>query len=205
MGSPNPIRTLESVGMQPNRDDVCAPGECEMVSIKMMSGDIKYVEQCRKCQHIDESSLQWWVDDAIKTSMSKRAQLISVAAESEPFQFAQMRGEALTLREVLYQSLGAASMCWVGGTGSLEFDSSRATAIGEALEREVNRALTMVQEPWAELAKEFYGLASNSAPRNAEDAEAWDAAFGRIQDRFAELLQRVVQNAAEQPQADTVR
>lgn len=37
------------------------------------------------------------------------------------------------LTEVVGQSVGAASMCWVGGTGDREFDSARASAIVEGL------------------------------------------------------------------------
>lgn len=38
-----------------------------------------------------------------------------------------------TLQEVVGMSIGAGSVCWVGGTGSLEFDSEKASAIVDGL------------------------------------------------------------------------
>lgn len=41
-----------------------------------------------------------------------------------------------TIHEVIFQALGAASICWIPDTGDLEFDSTEARHIGsEALER----------------------------------------------------------------------
>ena len=145
--SPNPVRTLESHAVHLNVP-ACTnlDREHHMVSIKL--GDdtsVGYVEICTRCNWIDEKSLQWWVDDAIKLSLSKRAQRIAIAASQTPFAFIQTRGEDLTLEEIMFQALGAASMCWVGGTGDLEFDSSRAKEIGLALMREVDRAMHMAQ------------------------------------------------------------
>lgn len=147
--SPNPVRRLPSVGLEINEDGTrCQDrgGEHKMISIKLApDGAVKFIERCELCGWIDEASLQWWVDDAIKLSISKRAQRIAIAASQTPFAFIQTRGEDLTLEEIMFQALGAASMCWIGGTGDAEFDSSRAKEIGLALMREVDRAMHMAQ------------------------------------------------------------
>lgn len=146
MGDPNPVRSLESHAVVENgylnRQADCAH---YMISIKTGSEKIRYVEQCVKCQWIDAASLDWWAEDFVKRNSTKRAQRIGVAASSRPFQFVQHHGEELTLQEILYQALGAASLCWREPTGAGAFDSRRALEIGEALEREVDRALKMAQ------------------------------------------------------------
>lgn len=40
--------------------------------------------------------------------------------------------DANSLTELIFQLAGATSMCWVGGTGSLEFDSARARELSDA-------------------------------------------------------------------------
>ena len=203
MTAPNPTRSLPSIGVQPNGgDETC---EHEMVSLKMSNDcPVRYVEQCRKCQFIDEKSLQWWVEDAIKNSLSNRAKRIAIAAESQPFQFVQQKGEDLTLEEILFQAMGAASVCWAEKDRLMagEFDSSRAKEIGEALLREVNRALQMTAEPWANLAYEYHALACNSRSFDDAHQEAWAAAFKRLKDRFHELLPEAPsdQDRADVPQ-----
>ena len=47
--------------------------------------------------------------------------------------------EELSVTEWIGQAIGAASMCWVGGTGNLEFDSEQASAIAAALQERVYR------------------------------------------------------------------
>lgn len=147
--SPNPVRTLSSVGLEINEDGTrCQDrgNDHKMISIKLSPDSaVKFIERCHVCGWIDEASLAWWVEDAIKLSLSKRAQRIAIAASQTPFAFVQTAGDDLTLEEILFQALGAASMCWVGGTGDLEFDSSRAKEIGLALMREVDRAMHMAQ------------------------------------------------------------
>jgi hypothetical protein len=121
--------------------------EHEMQSVKLNSDTVVgYIERCRRCGWIDEKSLQWWVEDAIKRNTSQRAKRIAVAAESQPFQFVQHPDEDLTLEEILFQALGAASMCWEHPEKAGTFDSTRAKAIGEALLREVNRALKQAHD-----------------------------------------------------------
>lgn len=189
--SPNPTRSLPSHAVLLNVPAcVNLKREHHMVSVQLGEAtSIGYVEICSRCNWIDEASLQWWVEDAIKQNMSKRAQRIAVAVESQPFQFVQSAGEPLTLEEILFQALGAASTCWVGGTGELEFDSSRAKEIGEALLREVNRAMTLAQQngPVMELAYELYSLACNSKAWDDLQQVQWQAAFERLKARFHEL------------------
>lgn len=144
MTRPNPIRTLSSLGVILNPPD-CLPGQRhEMFSIKLSEGHpVGYIERCRLCGWIDETSLGWWVEDALKTQMSKRAQRIAVAAETQPFTFVQHTDVDLTLEEILFQALAAASMCWENVEAAGVFDSTRAKEIGMALLREVNRALAI--------------------------------------------------------------
>src|SRR4051812_29946605 len=114
---PNPVRSLESHGIQDQSDDAFAVvyENCDhhMISIKVNSESIPYVERCSHCGWIDGASLEWWGHNIIKTSLSERAGRIALAAETEPFAFVQgSDGEDLTLEEILGQALGAASMCW---------------------------------------------------------------------------------------------
>lgn len=144
--APNTVRTNESHAVVENLE----AGGCQkfghhMISIKTGATLVRFVEQCTDCDWIDPASLDWWAEDAIKNANSDRAKRISIAASMTPFQFVQSSGEELTLEEILFQALGAASMCWVGGTGDLEFDSVRAKEIGLAVLSEVNRALHMAQ------------------------------------------------------------
>lgn len=41
-------------------------------------------------------------------------------------------GEAQSVTELMYMLVGAASMCWVGGTGDAEFDTTRARDAADA-------------------------------------------------------------------------
>lgn len=190
--TPNPVRTLPSIGVTLNPDE-CTPGrtEHEMLSRKMGEGtSVGYVEQCVHCHFIDEASLNWWVEDAIKNNLSKRAQRIAIAAESEPFQFAQGLDAPITLEEILFQALGAASMCWESPDKAGTFNASRAKLVGQALMREVNAGLIKAQTegPVMELAYEFYALACNSTTLDPAQAAEWQAAFERLKTRFHELL-----------------
>lgn len=114
---------------------------CALMDIKTGAEKIRMITQCTRCGWVDPASLDRWAEDAIKSSISTRAQNIAVAAGTEPFTFVDRPGEPITLVEAVFQALGAASMCWIGGTGSLEFDSQRAAAVGSALVTEINRAL----------------------------------------------------------------
>jgi hypothetical protein len=59
------------------------------------------------------------------------------AAEHEPFDFD--RSHPLTLESLVYQAIGAASMCWTNMRGAGEFDSARAIEVAEALLREIRK------------------------------------------------------------------
>lgn len=110
-----------------------------VVSIRTNSEMVPWIERCKECGTIDSRALEQTGQSIIKRSLSERAARIAVTADSEPFAFTQRSDEDLTLEEVLGQALGAASMCWVGGTGNLEFDGTRAKVVYEALMREVVR------------------------------------------------------------------
>jgi hypothetical protein len=169
---------------------------------------VRWVERCSLCGWIDAAALDGWVDHAIKEQMTKRAQRIALAAESEPFSFHQSSTEELTLEEVLFQALGAASMCWVGGTGSLEFDSVRASQVGHALLAEVQRFIRIgdpAVKAWSDLAYELYALACNSSPNvgyPADKQAEWQKAFERLRDRFHELLPAVNDRLKEEASGD---
>lgn len=193
--TPNPIRSLPSNAVMSNNAG-CQnmPGmEHHMVSKKLDNGDtsVGYIEICTKCSWIDEMSLQWWVDDAIKQNLNARAKRIAVAAETEPFQFVQQRGEDLTLEEILFQALGAASVCWAEKDlmAAGEFNSNRAKAISVALMQEMQRALGEALGPWQELSSELYSLILNSAPLDPTEAAEWSAARSRIESRIQEMTQ----------------
>lgn len=47
----------------------------------------------------------------------------------------------VSLAQAIGETLGAASMCWVGGTGDLVFDSERASALVDELGRKVEARL----------------------------------------------------------------
>lgn len=146
---PNPVRTLESHGVEDQIADdwlevkSCSPDGTDhhMISIRTNGELVPYVERCRDCGWIDGASLNWWAQDAIKNQLSERAQRMAVASDTDPFAFVQSAHEDLDLHEVLGQALGAASTCWsekqLFNVG--EFDGSRATAVYEALVREVQR------------------------------------------------------------------
>jgi hypothetical protein len=169
----NPVRTFESHGVEDqtseewNTKKSCIgrprnpgiPDETyshHMISIKTASPAVPYVEQCADCSWIDPASLQWWADNAVKLSLNARAKRIAVAVDIEPFAFVQMQGEPpLELDEIIAQALGAASACWVGGTGELEFNSTRAKAIWEALRVELRREFDAERENAANRLEEW--------------------------------------------------
>lgn len=146
MAEPNPVRTLKSHAVIDQTDpqsSICERADVphRMQSIKTNSEMVPYVEQCANCSWVDGASLNWWGHEILKRALSERAGRIAVAAETEPFAFVQSSHEDLTIEEVLGQALGAASMCWmeIRKIEGLEFDSTRAKAIYEALIREVSR------------------------------------------------------------------
>ena len=100
---------------------------------------VRWVESCSLCGWIDAAALDGWADNAIKEALSGRAQRIAVAAETEPFAFVQRSDEELTIAEIAFQSLGAASMCWEPRPSTQVFDSTRAKQIGERLLAEIER------------------------------------------------------------------
>jgi hypothetical protein len=146
---PNPVRTLESHAIQLNIDGCANLGvEHYMVSRKLGTERlVRFVEQCRKCGWVDESSLDWWAEDSIKSALSKRAQRIAVAAESEPFSFAQSSHTDLDLDDLLAQALAAASMCWSREDlmNNGVFKDQRAKEIMTALRAEIMRMQSLAE------------------------------------------------------------
>jgi hypothetical protein len=199
MTQPNPVRTLESHGVidqtgDDGKDWSTCPNydgaEHQMRSINTNSRYVQYVEQCSTCLWIDPASLTWWAENAIKVSIGERAQRIAISTTTEPFAFAQPRSEDLDLDEILGQALGAASMCWVGGTGDREFDSSRARAIWEALKREVGRFSSIEHKEVQDLMHEQYLLLCDSSPEESSSADQrhlWHAKFQNLNDEFHRL------------------
>ena len=101
---------------------------------------VRSVEICMGCNWIDFAALDGWAENAIKESLERRAQRIAVATETEPFAFVERSDEVLSMSEIAFQALGAASMCWEPRpTG--EFDGTRARAVGEAFMRELDREM----------------------------------------------------------------
>ncbi len=116
---------------------------------------VRFVEICSLCDWIDGEALDGWAENFLKEQLSARAQRIAVAIETEPFAFVQRSDEDLTLEEVIGQALGAASTCWVGGTGDREFDSARAKEVMTALLGEVRRFQRLALEDAATRAVEL--------------------------------------------------
>lgn len=56
----------------------------------------------------------------------------------EPFDFTKNEDEPLTLKNVVYQALGAASTCWTDMMHAGIFDSERAAEISEKLIKWIN-------------------------------------------------------------------
>jgi hypothetical protein len=100
---------------------------------------VRYVEQCSRCLWIDEASLDWWAEDAVKNAMPKQAQRIAVAAGTEPFAFVQSPHEELTLDEILVQALAAAQTQGILQGPVNASDGQRMSAILKALRAEVMR------------------------------------------------------------------
>jgi hypothetical protein len=144
---------------------------------------VRWVEICSLCDWIDTAKLDAWADNAIKEAMTARAQRIAIAAETKPFTYVQQRGEEITLVEILYQSLGAASVCWETPEGAGLFDSTRAKEIGEKLTYEVDRALLLAQTPWADLAHGMWQLIEKST-----GDEEWTAERDRLKEAFRALI-----------------
>jgi hypothetical protein len=100
----------------------------------------------------------------------------------EPFEFVPDSDGTITLRNAIFQALGAASVCWDDMYQTGEFDSATALKIGEALtdfaenaltarlaqsEAEIERLVDMIGKARAIVAKEHGGLEDILAVRRA--------------------------------------
>lgn len=78
-----------------------------------------------------------------------------------------------TLDEAIGQAIGYASMCWVGGTGDLEFDSTAASQCAEALtayvKQERDKTMAKEQISWKQPPRRWVQL--NIVGTQAPDAE----------------------------------
>jgi hypothetical protein len=64
----------------------------------------------------------------------------------------------LTLYEWIGQAIGRASVCWVGGTGRLQFDSSSAQAVADGLHARVQYVIDEVIKGTTEAVQERHDL-----------------------------------------------
>lgn len=75
-------------------------------------------------------------------------------SNNAPFTFIRREGEQLSIAEAIGQALGAASTCWIGEVNSnAEFDSARASHIGDVLLGFVNANLLRETQDLADRAK----------------------------------------------------
>lgn len=144
--------TITQPSVSPAECTRLAGYSCSLMDIITGAEKIRMMTQCTRCGWVDPASLDRWADDAIKQSMTIRAQNIAVAAGTVPFTFVQRPDEPLELVEIVFQSLGAASMCWADIQAAGEFQSERASVIGQALMYEINSAIKAAK---AEAVKEF--------------------------------------------------
>lgn len=132
---------------------------------------VKWVNRCSLCGWIDKADLDGWAEDAIKKAMSQRAQRIALASQTEPFSFVQSSTDQLSIEEVLFQALGAASVCWERQT-LLEvgvFDSTRAKAVGEALLKEVQRFMRLEREDVLDAVRDVLRSGSATPMKDIEE------------------------------------
>lgn len=130
--------------------------EHRFYSVKTGATKVPYVEKCVTCGWLDAASLEWWADNAIKESLSERAQRIAVSVGSKPFAFVQSSSEELEIQEVLLQALAAIQThgAELGATGNAS-TGQRETAIYKALVAEVERFQRLALEDAATRAVNF--------------------------------------------------
>jgi hypothetical protein len=71
---------------------------------------VRAVEICSSCGWIDFAALDGYAENAIKESLTRRAQQIAVAVDTEPFAFVERFDEVLSLEDIVTQALAAASL-----------------------------------------------------------------------------------------------
>lgn len=81
-------------------------------------------------------------DAAAEARVHSQRGIATYPGPKEPWRPTVREGETeAPLVEWVGQAIGAASMCWVGGTGALEFDSTEAARIHGALMQRIEQAL----------------------------------------------------------------
>ena len=113
------------------------------------------------------------------------------------------RKDDMPLNEVVGQALGTASVCWVGGTGDLEFDSTKAawvldglmahieSAMTETIHRrdeEFDRAVAEAQKADDSLMHEFFALACNGQAFDSMYQQAWQARLEELREQYHDRL-----------------
>lgn len=106
---------------------------------------VRWVEICSLCRWIDKDALDGWADNAIKESLSARAQRIAVAIETEPFAFVQSSSQVLQIEEILLQALAAAHELGIK-QGLHASDGQRLTQIYKAVLAEAKAAVAAAKQ-----------------------------------------------------------
>lgn len=117
------------------------PGEGHFMISHSAGKLIPWIERCQFCGWIDAALLDRYAEDAIKSSISERAQRIAVAADIEPFAFVQA-SDGLSMLEICSQALAAVShhAATLAAKGDAS-DGKRETAILRALMGEIRREI----------------------------------------------------------------
>lgn len=106
---------------------------CKLEAVRTGATHIRMLTVCVRCGWVDPAALDRWFEQAYKEKMDRLSQQISMASIGTPFTFVRSPDEDITLKEGVFQALGAASMCWSTLEGAGEFDSTRAKQIGDAV------------------------------------------------------------------------
>jgi hypothetical protein len=149
---------------------------------------VRFVERCSFCGWIDGAALDGWAENAIKLSITERAQTIAVAAGTQPFAFVQMGEKDLTLEDVIIQALGAASVAWESPENAGRPDSDRAQQIFMRLRGEIIRFMN--------IERRLVVKSVNDQAREAMRAEIYDklkawAAVNMPQSSYRALLRQI--------------
>lgn len=121
----------------------CRNQEHEMISIKTGAPDVPWVERCRLCGWIDGSALQKWADNAVKLSLTRRAQHAAIASTTEPFAFVQGGdGADLSLEDILVQAFSAVQVHTIEVQETKQgYDPKRISAIYRGTMAEIQRLI----------------------------------------------------------------
>lgn len=130
-----------------DKDAICFLGTGsghQMVSIKVASPAVPFIEQCKRCGFIEPSALTAHAENWHKQRLPRRAQRIAVAVETDPFRFVQSSEQDLTLDEILAQAFAALSShaAALGASGHAS-DGKREAHIFRSLKLEIERLMRL--------------------------------------------------------------